>query len=149
MKKHIKLLLFTCIYSYSTIAQTTLCNDSLIMSIKGTWKLYPRQPMLKPVTKSEFDNATKNMEAFHQLLLEAYPRGIGCEPQLSMINPNPVFYANWVYSYYYYTAVFPYSCIKNKPVKIDATNTTFRVYVNTFDRFWTSTQFFINGQEIF
>jgi hypothetical protein len=119
------------------------------MSIKGTWKKYPQQPMQKPITKIEFDKATKNMEACHQLLLEAYPQGIGCEPQVNMINPHLAFYTPWVYSYYYYTAIFPYLCIKNKPVKADATNTTFRVIANDFERFWTSTQYFINGQEVF
>jgi hypothetical protein len=149
MKKYIALLLFICIFSYSTIAQITACNDSLIMSIKGTWKLYPRQPMHKPVTKAEFDMATKNMEAYHQLLLEAYPQGIGCEPQVNMVNPNPAFYTPSVYSYYYYTAIYPYVCIKDKPVNITQTNTTLSVYVNAYDKFWTSTKFFINGQEVF
>ncbi len=149
MKKYIVLLLFTSIYSYSSIAQTTTCNDKLIMSIIGTWSKYPRQPMEKPVTKVEFDKATKDMEAYHQLLIEAYPQGIGCEPQVNMVNPRPAFYTPWVYSYYYLAAIFPYHCIKDKPVKIIATNTTCRVIVNNFEKFWTSTQFFINGQEVF
>jgi hypothetical protein len=109
----------------------------------------PQQPMLKPVTKAEFDQATKNMGDFHQLLLMAYPEGIGCEPRVVMINPGSSFYVPSVYSYYYYTAILPYTCIKNKPVKIDQTNTTFRVIVNNFENFWTSTKFFIAGQEIF
>lgn len=149
MKKYIALLLFICINCYSSIAQTTKCNDSLIMSIKGIWRRYPQQPMEKPVTKPEFDLATKKMEAFHQLLLEAYPQGIGCEPQVNMINPHPAFYTNWVYSYYYYTAIYPYMCIKDKPVNINQTNTTCRVIANNFENFWTSTKFFINGQEVF
>lgn len=149
MKKYIVLLLFTSIYSYSSIAQTTTCNDKLIMSIIGTWKLSPQQQVLKPVIKTEYDQATKNMETFHKLLLEAYPQGIGCEPVWNKIGIYPGFYVPWVYSYHYYTAILPYFCINNKPVKIDRTNTTFRVYVNTYDVFWTSTRFFINGQEVF
>ena len=105
--------------------------------------------MDKPVTKPEFDMANKNMNAFHQLLLEAYPQGIGCEPQVNMVNPHPAFYTPWVYSYYYYTAIFYYYCNNNKPVKTDGTNTTFRVIANNFEKFWTSTQFSINGQEVF
>jgi len=119
------------------------------MSIKGTWSKTPRQPVQKPVTKEEFDRATKNMEAYHQLLLEAYPQGIGCEPKVNMVNPGPAFYTPLAYSYNYYTAIFPYHCIKGKPVKITETNTTCRVIANNFEKFWTSTKFFINGQEVF
>jgi hypothetical protein len=149
MKKYIAsfiLFYFFCFYSF---AQTTQCNDALLLSIKGTWSKISQQPMLKPVTKAEFDQATKNMGDFHQLLLMAYPEGIGCEPQVNMINPVPSFYVPSVYSYYYLTAIFPYVCIKNKPTKITDTNTTLRILVNSFENFWTSTQFFIAGQEIF
>ena len=149
MKNYIASLILFFFFCFYSFAQTTKCNDSLLMSIKGTWSKYPQQPMQKPVTKTEFDQATKNIGAFHQLLLKAYPEGIGCEPQVVMVNPHPSFYVPSVYSYYYYTAILPYICIKNKPVKIDQTNTTFRVIVNGFEKFWTPTQFFIAGQEIF
>lgn len=149
MKIKIIIVVILIIYNYCSYSQTTKCNDSLIMSIKGTWKKHPQQPMLKPVTKAEFDQANKNMNAYHQLLLEAYPQGIGCEPQVNMINPHPAFYSSWVYSSYYYTAIYPYLCIKNKPVKALETNTTFRVIANNFETFWTPTKFFINGQEVF
>jgi len=149
MKYFLSFLIYSCICNCYTLAQTTPCNDSLLMSIKGKWNKYSQQPMEKPVTKAEFDQVTKKMEAFHQLLQEAYPQGFGCEPQVNMINPHPAFYTPSVYSYYYYTAIFPYLCINNKPVKADATNTTCRVIANDFEKFWTSTQFFINGQEVF
>ena len=149
MKKYIVLLLFTSIYSYSSIAQTTPCNEQLIMSIKGTWKLSPRQPMLKPVIKTEYDQATKNMSAFHQFLLMAYPEGIGCEPLVVMVNPHPSFYVPSVYSYHYYTAIQQYICIRNKLIKNGEPNTRLYVIVNNFEIFWTSTKFFIAGQEIF
>lgn len=149
MKKYFAFLFLISITCFSSLAQTIKCNDSLLMTIKGTWGKYPQQPIEKPVTKPEFDMATKKMETFHNLLLEAYPQGIGCEPQVNMINPHPAFYTAWVYSYYYYTAIFPYICINNKPVKVDGTNTTCRVLANDFEKFWTSTQFFINSQEVF
>ena len=149
MKKYIHLLLFICLYNYYSIAQTTKCNDSIIMSIKGTWSNYPRLPMQKPVNKEEFDRATKNMEAYHQFLLEAYQQGIGSEPQVVMVNPRPAFYTAWVYSYSYRTAIFPYICVKDKPVKVPATHTTFNIVSNEYEKFWRSTQFFINGQEVF
>jgi hypothetical protein len=149
MTYFLNFFIIICICNCCTLAQNTLCNDSLIMSIKGTWSKYPQQPMMSPVTKSDFDQATKNMEAFHQLLLEAYPQGTGCEPQVNMINPHPAFYTPWVYSYNYYTAVFYYFCNKNKLFKTTETHTSFRVIVNNFERFWTSTQFFIHGNEIF
>lgn len=149
MKNNITLVILFHFFSFYSIAQTTTCNDSLIMSIKGTWSKFPQQPNSQPVTKAEFDQATKNMGAFHQLLLNAYPDGIGCEPQVNMINPSPSIYVPSVYSYYYYTAIFPYVCIKNKPVYINQTNTTFRVIVNHFENFWLQAHFFIAGQEIF
>lgn len=149
MKKYILLLLFICTYSYYLIAQTTKCNDSTILSIIGTWSKAPRQPMLKPVTKEEFDRATKNMEACHQLLLEAYPQGIGCEPKVTMVNPHPDFYTAWVYSYYYETAIYSYVCFNDKPVKNHEYGTSFRIFFNNYTDYWTSTQFFINGQEVF
>jgi len=149
MKNCIASLILFYFFCFNSFAQTTKCNDELLLSIKGTWSKIPQQPMLKPVTKAEFDKTTKKMGDFHQLLLMAYPEGIGCEPRVVMINPGPSFYVPSMYSYYYYTAILPYTCIKNKPVKIDQTNTTFRVIVNNFEDFWTSTQFFIAGQEIF
>ena len=149
MKNNIALVILFQFFSFYSIAQTTKCNDSLILSIKGTWSEFPQQPKNLPVTKAEFDQATKKMGAFHQLLLNAYPEGIGCEPQVNMINLRPSFYVPSVYFYYYYTAIFPYVCIKNKPVYINQTNTTFRVIANDFEMFWLPANFFIEGQEIF
>lgn len=149
MKNYIASVILFHFLSFYSIAQTTNCNDSLIMSIKGTWSKYPQQPKSLPVTKAELDQAIKNMSAFHQLLLNVYPEGIGCEPQVNMTNPHPSFYVPSVYSYNYYTAIFPYVCIKDKPVNIKKTNTTFRVIVNNFEMFWLRANFFIAGQEIF
>lgn len=149
MTKLLVMMLFG-ICSLNSFAQTIPCNDDLIMSIKGTWKKYPQQPMEKPVTKTEFEQATKNMGAFHQLVLKAYPEGIGCEPQVNMINPRPAPVASWVYEYHYYTAIFRYFCNRfGKPEKELGTNTTFTVNVNGIGNFWTSTLLFINGQEVF
>jgi len=150
MRRHITIVLLFCFYSNLSIAQTTTCNDSLLMSIKGTWSKYARQPMDKPVTKAEFDQATKTMGAFHQLLLKAYPEGIGCEPQVNMTNPRPAPVASWVYDYNYYTAIFRYFCNRfNKPEKELGTNTTFTVNVNGIGNFWTSANFFINAHQVF
>jgi len=149
MKKIVSLFLF-CFICFCSIAQIANCNEKLLMSIKGTWSKYPQQPMEKPVTKPEFDMVTKKMEAFHKLLLEAYPQGIGCEPQVNMINPRQALVAPWVYDYNYYTAIFPYFCNRfDKPEKASGTNTTFTVHVNSLGNFWTSTFIFINGQNVF
>lgn len=149
MKLIVTILVLT-VGSYTSIAQTTPCNDSLIMSIKGTWKDGHKVSLSNEITKPVYDQMAKRADAIHKLVLDAYPQPIGCETRWNkIITGTNVSTLPWVYTYYYYTAVFDYVCIHNKPEKNGETETYFNVISNQFNNFWITTGININGQKVF
>ena len=58
-----------------------LCNDSMVMAIKGKWKT-PHSSLRPPrelVTTEQYRQITNRIDAVHPLLLEAYPDLSGME----------------------------------------------------------------------
>jgi hypothetical protein len=118
------------------------------MSIKGTWKDYHKVLLSKEITRPVYDQMVKRADAIHQMLLGVYPQPIGCETRWNKIF-TPSANVPWVYSFYYYTAVFEYTCIHNKPEKNGETSTYFNVVSNQFNNFWKTTGITINGQPVY
>lgn len=146
------LILFWGFYGYSSIAQETPCNESLLMSIRGKWKDFHSVSLTKEITKPVNDQMAKRSDAIHQMLLSAYPEPIGCETAWNKTFATGEYgfaAVPWVYTFNYDMAVYEYLCINNKPEKNSETGTFFNVISNRFNWFWNTTEITINGQKIF
>ena len=65
---------------FALFAQTTVCDDSAIMSLKGKWTTqHAPRPSPKEVTNKQYLQVTKRADAVHPLLLEAYPELVGIQ----------------------------------------------------------------------
>jgi hypothetical protein len=64
----------------TVFAQTTVCDDSAIMSLKGKWIAdFAPRPSPREITNEQYVQIAKRADAVHPLLLEAYPEPVGMQ----------------------------------------------------------------------
>jgi hypothetical protein len=131
-------------------AQTTVCNDSAIMALRGKWTAPHHAPRPSPqeVTNEQYLQAAKRADAIHPLLLEAYPELVGMqEGRWWHSVRGPSFFVTQLLAYNYIGGLSQYFCAPNaspgsilgklgapsKPVYVpEAAETNLIVHFNNF-----------------
>jgi hypothetical protein len=99
----------------TAFAQTTVCDDSAIMSLKGKWTTqHAPRPSPKEITNEQYLQVTKRADAVHPLLLEAYPELVGIqEGRWWHGSVGPSSFAPGLLAYYYVGGLSQYFCAPN------------------------------------
>ena len=149
------LLIVLClgIFRSAALAQTTVCNDSAIMALKGKWIASHGLRPSGELSNEQYRQITNRIDAVHPLLLEAYPEPIGMGKGVwSRVGSPSVGLERTTgpYAYTYVARLYEYFCAPNaspdsilgkagapfKPVYAgDSTNASLRVHFNHFGGF--------------
>lgn len=96
-------------------AQETGCNDSAIMSLKGTWTFINEgRPSAREVTNQQYAQIVTRTAAAHSVLLETYPELVGMQEGFWVrAGARPASVASGLLEYNYKAALVPYFCAPN------------------------------------
>ncbi len=108
-------ILFLAVFRSAVFAETTVCDDAAIMSLKGKWVTqHAPRPSPKEVTNEQYLQITKRADAVHPLLLETYPELVGIqEGRWWHGGGAPSSFAPGLLAYYYVGGLSQYFCAPN------------------------------------
>jgi hypothetical protein len=163
MKTYLILIFLSAYYCYS-YSQTTPCNDEMVLAKKANWKFGFRVPLENGdvIPKAQQPEIIKRIDAMHQLVLEAYPQGLGMEPWYSRgagsapENKDPYSYTyRSGYPFYYCSQSFSSNAdAKDEKLKFMEShyNTTLYIYANHLPEALlqgANDTFEINGKQVY
>ena len=109
-------ILYLGIYNVVAFAQAPLCNDMMIMALKGKWIASHGLRPSGEVSNEQYRQVTNRIDAVHPLLLEAYPELIGMgKGEWSRVGAPSVGRegATGPYAYIYVARLYEYFCAPN------------------------------------
>ena len=132
MKKHIIIffpfLIHLQSYCQDFFTAKVPCSDSLLMTIKGSYKKiddYINSSISTVLPKAQQPETFRRMDAMHQLLLEAYPQPIGMDGrwwhilETSFFAPDATGLKGTSVCSYYYKCVFGSNCCyQDRPMDV-------------------------------
>lgn len=133
MKKNL-LLLFTISFCCTIFAQTTPCTNEIILAKKAKWKYAGKTPL----TNSEYAPKTlapefiKRIDALHNLVLEAFPEGVGTEPWWSRFLGSASDDKTVPYTFFYKSGYPFYYCSQDFPGNSDANSNIIKCYCQEY-----------------